>query len=158
MRRRVVGRAIEQPVVLCPICNVEQVIVEWGEVELDVCIDGHGIWFDADELRHLFAAAGAPESALTLEARLAALPRSAAARGLRCPRCRAAMQHVTAPDHADRILLDRCPQGHGLWFDAGEIEQLIDLEVAAGDPSLAPVRAHLLRFIHPDNGEKEPRA
>ena len=44
----------------CPVCHLDQVIVEWGDVELDVCIDGHGIWFDTDELRHLFAAAGAP--------------------------------------------------------------------------------------------------
>ena len=27
-------------------------------------------------------------------------------------------------DYSSGIILDRCPQGHGLWLDAGELEQV----------------------------------
>ncbi len=55
-------------------------------------------------------------------------------------------------------MLDRCPRGHGLWFDEGEIEQIVDQEIDVGDPALERVRAYLSRFIHPERGGKEPEA
>ena len=149
------------PLVLCPVCKLPQVIVEWGDVELDVCVDGCGTWFDADELRHLFATAGAPERVADLEQRLRALPkRSDGPRPRRCPRCRVRMQHVADPQQPEQIVLDRCPHGHGLWFDAGELEQLVDLELSVDDPELASVRNHLTQFIRPtgNGGEKESEA
>jgi Zn-finger nucleic acid-binding protein len=100
--------------VLCPVCNLDQVILEWGGVELDLCVDGHGIWLDAEELRHLFAAADAPDAVLSLEQRLRTLPRSTRGARRRCPRCRARMDHVSVPDHPEQTVLDRCPRGHGL--------------------------------------------
>jgi Zn-finger nucleic acid-binding protein len=142
--------------VLCPVCNLDQVIVEWGDVELDVCIDGCGIWFDAEELRHLFAAAGAPDFVTSLERRLQALPKGHRGPKRRCPRCRAGMEHVTAPHHPEQIILDRCAHGHGIWFDEGELEQLVGHELDADDPQLARVRAHLMRFLRPDAGDRSP--
>ena len=144
--------------VLCPICKLDQVILEWGGVELDVCVDGHGIWFDAEELRHLFAIAGVPDAVLSLEQRLRTLPRSTRGARRRCPRCRARMDHVSVPDHPEQIVLDRCPRGHGLWFDEGEIEQILAQEIDVGDPALERVRSYLSRFIHPDRGGKETEA
>ena len=141
---------------LCPVCNLDQLIVEWGDVELDVCVDGHGIWLDAEELRHLFAAAGAPDAVTSLEDRLRALPVGHHGPKRRCPRCRARMEHVTAPHHPEQIVLDRCRYGHGIWFDDGELEQLIDLELGTDDPELARVRAYLSRFIHPEAGDGNP--
>lgn len=141
---------------LCPVCNLDQVIVEWGDVELDVCIDGCGIWFDAEELRHLFAAAGAPESVTSLERRLRELPKAARGPKRRCPRCGVQMEHVTAPHRAEQIALDRCARGHGIWFDDGELEQLVDCELGADDPQLARVRAHLMEFLRPSAGDSSP--
>jgi Zn-finger nucleic acid-binding protein len=142
--------------VLCPVCSLDQVIVEWGDVELDVCIDGCGIWFDAEELRHLFAAAGAPESVSSLERRLRELPEGPQGPRRRCPRCGARMEHVTTPHSPERIVLDRCVKGHGIWFDDGELEQLIDCEFGADDPHLAQVRDYLMQFLHPSAGEPSP--
>jgi Zn-finger nucleic acid-binding protein len=144
--------------VLCPVCQLDQVIVEWGGVELDVCVECHGIWFDADELRHLFAAAGVPDAVSSLEQRLQALPRSGRGSRRHCPRCRARMDHVSVPEHPEQTVLDRCPRGHGLWFDQGELEQIVDREIDVGDPALDRVRAHLDRFIHPERGGEEPEA
>ena len=139
----------------CPVCHLDQVIVEWGDVELDVCIDGHGIWFDTDELRHLFAAAGAPEAVVTFEERLKALPRGHGGPKRRCPRCGKKMRQVATPGH-DQTVLDRCPHGHGLWFDDGELEQIIEREL--DDPDVERVRSYLIRFIRPEEGEKESEA
>ena len=143
---------------LCPVCKLDQVILEWDDVELDFCVECHGIWFDADELRHLFAAAGVPDDVLLLERRLRLLSGSTRGARRRCPRCRARMDHVSAPDHPEQTVLDRCPRGHGLWFDKGELEQIVDREIAVGDPALERVRTYLSRFIHPDKGDEESEA
>jgi len=54
----------------------------------------------------------------------------------RCPICNTKMKKViigTGPE----VLIDACPKGHGLWFDGGElgqvIKQLIDAEPASDD-------------------------
>ena len=66
------------------------------------------------------------------------------------------MEHVTAPHHPEQIILDRCAHGHGIWFDEGELEQLVGHELDADDPQLARVRAHLMRFLRPDAGDRSP--
>lgn len=143
---------------LCPVCRVDLVIVEWDDVELDVCVDGHGAWFDADELRQLFANAGAPGELGAIEARLATLPVHEHGERRRCPRCRARMMHVAASYQPDRVILDRCPKGHGLWFDDGELEALVETSIPADDAELARVRSYLIQFQRPSQGSKEPEA
>ena len=108
----------------CPVCQKEQVIVEVDDVELDVCLDGCGIWFDAQELRQLFEVKGAPTQLHDLEQRLEELPRGEHGPVRRCPRCRGKMRHVRAPGPAGGVILDRCQRGHGLWFDPGEYEAI----------------------------------
>jgi Zn-finger nucleic acid-binding protein len=46
-----------------------------------------------------------------------------------CPRCKASMQEV----HEKTAFLDRCPKGHGTFFDQGEMFEALG---AAADPSL----------------------
>lgn len=130
----------------CPTCHQDQVIVEFGGVELDVCVDGHGVWFDKDELQQLFEAAGVPELLHTLEERLVFLPRGSHGPQRRCPRCRAKMRHVAEPGPEGDVILDRCPHGHGLWFDDGELEGILGLRLGDEDAALGRVRGFLGRF------------
>ena len=133
----------------CPVCHIDQVIVEFHGVELDVCIDGCGTWFDADELRLLFEAAGAPQLLHDLEERLEELPAGTTGPVRRCPRCHGRMPHVRTPGASGHVILDRCRRGHGLWFDRGELEEILALELPAGDAdnlALAKVRAFLGQF------------
>lgn len=123
-------------------------IVECDHVELDVCFHGHGIWFDADELRQLFELAGAEEGYSGLEDRLIHLP-SAKERKKRCPRCRARMRHVEAPASSGHVVLDRCPGGHGLWFDDGELHDVLTAELEEGDEALATIKRYLGSFCEP---------
>ena len=130
----------------------EMIIVEVNGVELDVCPAGTGVWFDADELRQLFLIVGAPEELLELDQRLERLPkRNGPMR--RCPRCGARMWHVATPGRDGRVVLDACPHDHGLWFDPGELEAIMQVHLADEDESLIRVREHLGAFLTSAEGE-----
>lgn len=115
-------------------------ILEVEEIELDVCLAGHGSWFDAQELRLLFLAA---ELNLDLESELQSIASQRSKR--RCPRCRRRLQQVSLRDGA--TVLDRCPRGHGLWFDPGELATLASESLAQDQASLRQVQEYLRKFF-----------
>ena len=126
---------------LCPICHDPLVILEIEHVEVDVCVNKHGLWFDAQELGQLFELAGVPEQCQGLERRLAKLKHAGKKR--RCPRCNAVMTAVHAPEDPS-LILDECPKDDGLWFDVGELEALLRCILDDGaDEPLRRVRAYL---------------
>jgi len=95
----------------CPQCRLDLITAEIDSIELDYCVHGHGIWFDAGEIE---AFLHSPTSALD--------PQRRGSKGQRrCPRCRRKM-HLVEPDPG--LILDVCSRGHGVWFDPGEIERL----------------------------------
>lgn len=130
---------------LCPANGEPLVIIEVAEIELDVCPAGHGMWFDADELRMLFMKAGAPEGLLSLDMRLERLKKVEGVRR-RCPRCKRKMWQVAAPGESEHVILDACPDDHGLWFDHGELEEILRAHLGEGE-ALDKVRDYLGGFI-----------
>lgn len=132
---------------LCPECRELLVILEVEGVELDMCVERHGIWFDAQELGQLFEICDVPEELRDLESRLEILPQTGAHR--HCPRCRARMRLVRAPNAPDTPILDQCPEGHGLWFDRGELVALLAALLGAEDDALRHVRTFLGTFAEP---------
>jgi Zn-finger nucleic acid-binding protein len=42
-----------------------------------------------------------------------------------CPICLKKMQKIRAGGKNGQVLIDRCPKGHGLWFDKGELAQVL---------------------------------
>ncbi|MDA1260730.1 MAG: zf-TFIIB domain-containing protein [Planctomycetota bacterium] len=122
----------------CPSCGEPQIIVEADGVELDLCLQGHGLWFDAQEIGMLLGA-----DAAELERELRELPSQG--RGRPCPRCSKPMELIGAPGGAG-VMLDRCARGHGLWFDDGELEQILQLRLSADLAALAKVADFLSRF------------
>jgi Zn-finger nucleic acid-binding protein len=122
----------------CPACGQPQVIVEHDGVELDLCLAGCGVWFDAQELGMLLG-----DGAVAIERDLAGLPSSG--RGRPCPRCDRAMVLMAAPGSAG-VILDCCPRGHGLWFDDGELERMLHGAAGAERVALARVADFLSRF------------
>ena len=109
----------------CPACKAPMIVVERAGVELDYCLACRGVWFDADELELL-------SGALRLDVDvpdIATLPLAGTSEALRrCPRCRKKMDKVLM-GQTEKVVLDRCRRGHGLWFDAGELEQVIGRDV-----------------------------
>jgi Zn-finger nucleic acid-binding protein len=97
----------------CPVCRVPTYVVEFEQIELDVCADCGGIWFDHGELDLLL---GQPDASALVDAETQEPSR-------RCPLCRSHMNKVNIGP-GRRVLIDSCPTGCGLWFDKDELADL----------------------------------
>jgi Zn-finger nucleic acid-binding protein len=117
----------------CPRCRtVELGPVRAGKIELDLCPDCGGVWFDARgaELRKTLEAGWeqVPE-VLKQPARHSEPGRDTAAdlhkqEPLLCPRCASDMTSYWYGGEAARTFVaDACPLGHGTWMDSGELEK-----------------------------------
>jgi Zn-finger nucleic acid-binding protein len=103
------------------------IILAYRGIEVDVCPQCRGAWFDAGEMEDLLARTGgsADDPALAF-VRGTPLPPGPEKR--LCPRCDERMQqHGTPASDGDQkdLVLDRCPNGHGVWFDGGEFRRLL---------------------------------
>ncbi len=104
----------------CPVCREPLIVAEREGIELDACPWCRGLWFDGGELALLAEKLGRPLP--TAEGALEPAQSSEKARS--CPRCDKGMDKVFV-GVAPRVLVDRCPAGHGLWFDHGELGSLV---------------------------------
>lgn len=96
-------------------------VLELDGVEIDYCPLTHGIWLDAGELEELF------ESHEQAEAMMQAFvpDKSTREKKIRCPICKRKMEKVMVHH---KVLVDRCVKGHGLWFDRGELLEILEME------------------------------
>ena len=116
---------------ICPRCRSEPIVVETEGVELDWCPSCGGVWFDAGEIEVLLACER------PIEAVLGPAPAGAPEPKLRCPRCSRTLDKVGLGE----VVLDSCPDNHGIWFDAGELTSLAD---AAKTEEARAVLAHVI--------------
>ena len=106
----------------CPVCKNAMITLELAEVEIDHCIDCGGIWLDVGELELLL---GDPEKSKQLldsfeiDSNCTEKPR-------RCPICDKKMQRIIVGQATPALLIDKCTKGDGLWFDKGELPEVID--------------------------------
>ena len=109
---------------MCPDCQEPLVIFELEGVEVDHCMSCSGTWLDGGELEMFSELSGVHAGKIT-EALFSAS--STGKRQRRCPRCRKKLQIIFLNASSDeRIELDRCPRGHGIWLDKGEMLHIID--------------------------------
>lgn len=106
---------------LCPNCKKELIVVERDSIELDYCPFCKGFWFDNREwdllCRRLELREGRPIRDLY------SIPKVRTREGLKnCPICSKKMEKFLSYG----VILDRCPQKHGVWFDEGEISRLLN--------------------------------
>ncbi len=141
---------------VCPKCDIGLFILHFRNVELDYCDRCRGVWLDAGELEALAKSAGEPTDELLVRLRALAGTIPPGRKNL-CPRCDQPMEEcvVTTPG-AQSVALDRCSRGHGLWFDANELAQVLALNPAG--PGARKVIDHLNevfgRRSKPEQGEK----
>ena len=109
-----------------PVSNEPMLVLELEGIEIDYCPLTHGIWLDAGELEELYhdrqAADELVASFKTDEANRE--------KKVRCPICNKKMEKVLVND---KVVIDRCIKGHGLWFDKGELLQVLQTDNAEGD-------------------------
>ena len=111
----------------CPVCKGDKgvmVIVEHEQIELDYCTDCAGIWFDYGELDLLLERLDLDSSAFSMDNILALPDRQSKESVRKCPSCRKKMRKVVVGSDPE-VLIDICPRGDGIWFDGGEVQQVI---------------------------------
>jgi Zn-finger nucleic acid-binding protein len=106
----------------CPHCKEPMIVVELNEVEIDYCHECAGIWLDAGELELLIEDSDEKEKMIKSFTQA----KQSREKKYKCPRCRKKMEKVFVGEKED-VLIDRCRFGHGLWFDKGELPQIIEI-------------------------------
>ncbi len=126
---------------LCPACDVDMWVLEFERVEIDYCPECKGVWLDSGELELIGSGAGVLESEfLQAVQAYAGTPPEGPPR--RCPVCGSKMRELST-DTEPPIVLDRCPEQHGLWFDRGELASVVQAAGAKEDNVLARFFAEL---------------
>jgi Zn-finger nucleic acid-binding protein len=98
------------------------ITLELADVEIDHCVRCGGIWLDTGELELLM---DDPVKAKCLldsfreDATVAEQPR-------RCPICKRKMVKIVVGPSKPPLLIDKCPRTDGLWFDKGELQDILD--------------------------------
>ena len=120
---------------LCPECREEMLILELNDVEIDFCSECSGIWLDEGELELLLQNSDS-ESPLMRVLSEKSEKGGAGAGTRKCPVCSKRMHPVDISLGDDKtetsVEIDKCPRQHGLWFDKGELEQIIS--ASKGEP------------------------
>jgi len=127
---------------LCPACKADMFALEFERIEIDYCPDCGGVWLDSGELQLIGERAGALHGKMLAALEKRAGTRTSGSGRRRCPICRKALLSTATPDE-DRIELDICKRGHGIWFDKGELSAVIRAAGAEEDNLLARFFARL---------------
>jgi Zn-finger nucleic acid-binding protein len=106
---------------ICPVCKQMMIVLELEKLEIDYCPECGGIWLDSGELELLFDNLSAgneyPEPFIH--------QKNVKEKSRRCPKCSKKMEKITS---GNKVLIDRCRKGHGLWFDKDELQNIIRYE------------------------------
>ena len=107
----------------CPICKNEPMIVlELNEVEIDYCLSCKGIWLDAGELELLL-----DSSTETIEfLNSFTIDDKTKEKKLKCPICNKKMEKILVIGDK-KVRIDKCKANHGIWFDSGELEDILKM-------------------------------
>ena len=108
---------------ICPACKNNMIVVEYKRIELDFCPKCRGVWFDAGELELMLKSSGLDESPAGNTRNLPPAVTTEAIR--KCPICRQGMSKNNIGKNPP-VMIDVCRRGDGMFFDGGEVQQLIE--------------------------------
>ena len=106
----------------CPLCREPMVVLELSEVEIDHCLSCGGIWLDSGELELLLEESEERDNFLCSFQK----DKKNKEKKRKCPICLKKMDKVLCGID-QKVLIDNCRGEHGLWFDAGELEEVIKM-------------------------------
>ena len=130
---------------ICPVDKKDMIVVEYKNIEVDYCLTCQGVWFDADELELLLKTMNLDTPELLLSHLLSQEEIETEEKKRRCPICRRKMKKTTIGDHP-KILIDACIRRDGLWFDGGEVQQLVK-ELDRKKPAGEEHHHHVINFL-----------
>ncbi|MFC1999102.1 zf-TFIIB domain-containing protein [Chloroflexota bacterium] len=129
----------------CPVCKGAMIIVEHAGIEVDYSPDCKGVWFDSGELELLLESMELDESGLTANEIMSFDEAKVDEKKRRCPICNKKMKKVILGTNPE-VLIDACPNEHGLWFDGGEVGQVIR-QLIDGQPESTDKQGKVLSFL-----------
>ena len=109
-----------------PVSNEPMLVLELEGIEIDYCPLTQGIWLDAGELEELYHDRNIADE-MVASFKIDEFNRE---KKIRCPICNKKMEKVLV---REQVVIDRCEKGHGLWFDQGELLQVLQMEGGEGD-------------------------
>jgi Zn-finger nucleic acid-binding protein len=97
------------------------ITLELADVEIDHCTNCGGIWLDSGEIEMLL------DDPVHAKRLLDSFQQSTSAREqpCKCPICDKKMAKVVVGRSDPPLLIDKCPRGDGLWFDKGELQDIL---------------------------------
>ncbi|MDD4924443.1 MAG: zf-TFIIB domain-containing protein [Dehalococcoidales bacterium] len=109
---------------LCPVCKTDMIDLEHDKIELDYCVRCKGVWFDSNELELLFEKMNLKNCSLSIPGLIDNIDEKIPENKHKCPICKKTMGKIKIGDSSQTVI-DICINGDGLWFDGGEVIQLI---------------------------------
>lgn len=132
---------------MCPECGQPMVILEFNGIEVDHCTACGGTWLDASDLEEIDYHAGVQAgsfSALLSDDQSTAVQTAGEQKDKRhCPRCDSVM--IIEKVGTNPVEVDRCPIGHGYWFDRGELKALVSCQNKGEEGAVANFLAEVFR-------------
>ena len=98
------------------------IALELQEVEVDYCTGCGGIWLDAGELELLLGNSHQTKQLLDSFK----IDSNCTEKRRKCPICLKKMQKIVVGPSTPTLLIDKCPRGDGLWFDKGELQDILN--------------------------------
>ena len=129
---------------ICPACKNPMIVVEYQKTELDFCANCHGVWFDAGELELLLEKTGFGGEITYLYSLLQSKEAATTEKKRRCPICRKNMKKVNT-GNGRGVLIDACGRGDGIWFDGGEVDQVVLILAERSHPGAG--HGHVFSFM-----------
>ena len=130
---------------ICPVCKYDMIVVEYNNIELDYCNSCKGVWFDSGELELLLESYGLEETKVFLDGIFKSQEAVSSEKKRNCPICGRKMKK-TEVGGQPVILIDICHDEHGLWFDGGEVIQLVR-RLAGAHPPKHDSREQVIGFL-----------
>ena len=130
---------------ICPVCKYDMLVVEYQNIELDYCNSCKGVWFDSGELELLLKSYGLEEPQAFFSGIFDSQEAASTEKKRNCPICSHKMKKTMVGGQPE-ILIDACPDKHGLWFDGGEVTQLIGCLAGEQSPE-GDFGEHVISFL-----------
>ena len=106
----------------CPACKEAMVVLELSEVEIDHCISCGGVWLDAGELELLLESSDEKDDLLSSFK----VDKVTKEESRKCPICLKRMEKILCGTDKN-VRVDKCRRNEGIWFDKGELEEMIKM-------------------------------
>lgn len=131
---------------ICPVCKYDMIVVEYHNIELDYCNSCRGVWFDSGELELLFKSYGLEEPKAFFDGILDSQEAVSSEKKRNCPICGSKMKKSAIGEQPKTLIIDICRKEHGLWFDGGEVDQLIK-HLAGEHPTGRDSKGQVISFL-----------